>query len=101
MSSENGSFHERGLETKNLTGFYWNLLETTGNHRNLKEMSERVEFHAKLATRGRVHIPKNMLGFPRICLLSLPENLDLVHGCEVLEAYFGEFKPPLNISPRP
>ena len=64
MSSENDSFLERGVETKNLAGFYRNLQESTGNHRNLQdftgnyrnlqEMSERVEFHAKLATRGRV-----------------------------------------------
>jgi len=37
------------------------LQESTGTHRKLKEMSERVEFHAKLATRGRVYIPKIMV----------------------------------------
>jgi len=71
MSSENASFLERGVETENLAGFYWNPLEsagicwkpleTTGNHWNLQEMSERVEFHAKLATRGRVRVPKGIV----------------------------------------
>jgi len=60
-----------------------------------------VEFHARLATGGRVYIPKIMLGFLKICLLSLPEHMDPFQGREVLEAYFGEFKLPLNICPRP
>jgi len=60
MSLENGSFLERGVEAKNLAGFYRNLQETTGiyrnpqesagNCRNLQEMSKRVGFHAKLVT---------------------------------------------------
>jgi len=60
-----------------------------------------VKLHARLATGGRVYIPKIMLGFPKICLLSLPEHMDPFQGREVLEAYFGKLKPPLNISPRP
>ncbi len=40
------------------TGIYRKLQESTGIHRKLKEMLVRVESHAKLATRGRVCIPK-------------------------------------------
>jgi len=36
---ENGSFLERGVETENLTGFYWNLLESTGICWNLLEFT--------------------------------------------------------------
>ncbi len=42
----------------------WKLkisLDFKGIHRKPQEMSERVEFHAKLATRGRVYIPKIMV----------------------------------------
>jgi len=35
--------------------------EFTGICRNPEEMSERVEFHAKLTTRGRVYIPKTIV----------------------------------------
>jgi len=47
------------------TGIYRKPQETTGIYRNLQEMSERAEFHARLATTGRVYIPKIMLGFPK------------------------------------
>ncbi len=64
-SSKNDCFQERGVETKNLTGIYRNLQESTGIHRILQEstgnerkLKEMVEFHARLATRGRVYIPK-------------------------------------------
>jgi len=56
------------VECKYLTGIYRKLQESTGIYRNLQEftgiyrkpqeMYEKVEFHAKLATRGRVYIPK-------------------------------------------
>jgi len=37
MSSENDSFHERGVECKYLTGIYRKLQESTGIYRNLQE----------------------------------------------------------------
>jgi len=69
MSSENDYFQERGVETENLTGFYWNLLESAGNHWNLLESTGNYRNLQEIKGKGISHIPRHLKASVRPRLL--------------------------------
>jgi len=59
LFSRKGSGNEKSHRNlQESAGIHRNPQDFTGIYRKPQEMYEKVEFHAKLATRGRVYIPK-------------------------------------------